>query len=214
MVDIATAQIAFEQLSLVEAQGVLFGLAPYLIGIVIYSIFIFKFYRFLAKRDIFELDLDKYNKAPMGFLSKIMDSVLYLVKYIFLFPLVIFFWFLILSVMLIFLAKEQPIQLILLVSIAIVTSVRITSYYKEDLSRDLGKMMPFALLGVFLIDISYFNFNKSILLIMQLGSLWTTMTYYLIFVIGLEFLMRVLHKVVTTVIPKKEEEPEKEEIQE
>ena len=80
---------------------------------------------------------------------------------------------------------------ILLVSIALVSTVRIAAYYNEDLSKDLAKMQPFALLGIFLIDISYFSFSASLEVIKQIPSFWKIMIYYLIFAIVLEFILRI-----------------------
>jgi len=50
----------------------------------------------------------------------------------------------------VFLSKEMPTGVIFLISITVIGGTRITSYYKEDLAKDLGKLLPFALLGVFL----------------------------------------------------------------
>ena len=128
------------------------------------------------------------------------------------FPLFVFFWFSILSVMIILLSKTQAVGNILLVSMALVASVRATSYYNEDLSRDLAKMLPFALLGVFLIDISIFSIFESIAMIKTLPSMWRPMVYYLGFVIGLELLLRIIHGVTYLFVEKKEEELESEKL--
>jgi len=101
------------------------------------------------------------------------------------------------SVLLMFLAKSGNVANILLVSVALVAAVRATAYYNEDLSRDLAKMLPFALLGVFLVDISYFSFSNSIELVKQMPSFWKTMAYYLGFVIALEFVLRIGHGIVS-----------------
>ena len=115
----------------------------------------------------------------------------YVGKYLILFPVVAFSWFAILTTLLTFLARGQTIDEILLISMAVLSAIRITAYYNEDLSRDLSKILPFAMLGVFLIDISYFSLSTS--LDGFLGALlsWKTIVYYLGFMIGLEFVMRI-----------------------
>jgi len=179
-----------------EAYTVLKPLIIFIIGMVIYSLFIFKFYRFVARRDIFELNLQQYNKAEHPFLKKTFGSFLYLVEYLLVFPLFTFLWFAVMVVLIAFLAKEQTAQSVLLVSIAVVATVRVTSYYKEELSRDLAKMLPFALLGVFLVDISFFSFASSFTVVKQIPFLWKTIIYYLLFVIVLEFILRIVHSFV------------------
>lgn len=189
-----------------EAYVVLKPLTFFLVGVVVYSMFIFKFYRFLARKDVFKLDLKRYNKTSFAFLKKIISVIFYLIEYILLFPIFVFFWFTIMVVLFSFLAKNQPVNNILLVSIAVVGAVRITAYYHEDLSKDLAKMLPFALLGIFLIDISYFKFSESLTVIQQIPSHWHTMLYYLLFIILLEFVLRISYTVVSPFLPKKKDE--------
>ena len=74
-----------------EAFIVLKPFAIFLLGIVIYSIFIFKFYRFLASKDIFELNLDRYNTAEHSSPRKILSVIFYVVKYVLFFPIFAFF---------------------------------------------------------------------------------------------------------------------------
>ena len=53
---------ALANFSLAEASTFLQPLILFVIGIAIYSIFIFKFYRFIASKNIFKLDLHKRGK--------------------------------------------------------------------------------------------------------------------------------------------------------
>ena len=80
---------------------------------------------------------------------------------------------------------------LLLIAMAVLTSVRVTSYYTEDLSRDIAKMLPFALLGIFLIDLRYFNLSTSTELLNRVGDEWKSIFYYWVFVILLELVLRV-----------------------
>jgi hypothetical protein len=52
-------------------------------------------------------------------------------------------------------------------------------------------MLPFALLGVFLIDISYFSVPASMQTLQQTPAQVENILYYLFFIIGLEFVLRV-----------------------
>ena len=49
---------------------------------------------------------------------------------------------------------------ILVVSVSLVAAIRVTSYYNEQLSQDLAKMIPFALLGIFLVDATFFSVQE------------------------------------------------------
>ena len=168
----------------------------FIIGIVIYAVFIFKFYRFVAKKDIFKLDWQKHNRGEASLFTKLMGGVLYVLEYIVLFPVFTFFWFVVFAALLTFMVKQQAIQNILLISMAIIAAIRMTAYYNEDLSKDLAKMLPFALLGVFIVDLNFFSFSGSIVMLKKLFGLWDLMIYYLVFVVVLEIILRLFHGVI------------------
>jgi hypothetical protein len=197
---------ATSQFSLSEALVLLKPLSLFIVGMGIYAWFIFKFYRFVAKRELFKVDFEKFEGKEGYGVKKFFHGLFYLVKYVILFPLLTFFWVVVLSMILAFLSKTSNMDSILLVSMALVGIIRIMSYYNEDLSKDLAKMLPFALLGVFLVDISYFSLTDSIAAISQLPLLWKSGVYYLVFIIALEFLLRL----VSGIFPDKKEK-EKEE---
>jgi len=96
----------------------------------------------------------------------------------------------------------------LLVSVAVVAVVRATAYYKEDLSKDLAKMLPFALLGIFLVDVSFFTITSSLDVLKQLPANINLLVYYLAFIIALEFVLRIAYGIKILIFgeAKKEEE--------
>ena len=161
--------------------------------IAIYSIFIFVFYKFLAKRDILKLDLKKYNIFEHAFFVKFFAVIFYIVEFVIIIPFVITFWFSVLSILLIVLAKEQPVEIMLLVSASIIGAIRFTAYYKEDLSRDLAKMFPFTLLGVALLTPGFFDMSTTVARLSALAPLFTSLIYYAIFIAGVEVLLRLLY---------------------
>lgn len=183
-----------------EFYTLIVPLALFVLGMTVYAIFIFKFYRFLARKDIFEIDLEKYSDVKFGGLKKFFRVVFYIIQHLLLFPLFVFLWFAMISVLLMVLAKGQTAGSILLISMALVATIRVAAYYNEALSVDLAKMLPLALLGVFLIDISFFSFDASLELIKQIPALSKTVGYYLVFIIALELVLRI----ISSVLPKKE----------
>jgi len=168
------------------------------VSIAIYSIIIYHFYRFIARRDCFKRCKSKYSKA-VGFL-----------RYFFLFPFIVIVFFLGFSMMLLFLAKDIEPDVVLATSFAIILAIRICSYYTEDLSKDVAKMLPFALLGVFLVSPSYFEISDIQSKINQLPELINVAVVYLIFIILTEWILRILLKIKQAVSPKKQQEQEKQ----
>lgn len=182
------------EFNLSEAIDTLKPLAGFVLGIVIYAIFIFKFYRFLARRDIIKLDLSRHARS----VSRIPRVLFYLLENIVIFPVIVFFWYAVLVTLLSLLAKDQTPESILLVSIALVGAVRATSYYSEDLSKDMAKMLPFALLGIYLVDQSYFELSVSVDILEDMPDRWNLIAYYLMFTVALEFVLRIGHGAITT----------------
>jgi len=191
------------ELNISEAYNILGTLGILVLEIAIYSIFIFNFYRFLACRDIIKVDFSRYSNVGLRFTRWLG----YLLQNIFLFPVIVFFWFAILAMLLGFLGKHQTTESILLVSIALVSGIRVAAYYSEDLSRDLAKMLPFALLGIYLVDQSYFEFEISLELMKSIPEYWTILVYYFAFIIALEFVLRILRNIVLLLKEKKEHPP-------
>ncbi len=179
------------ELNINEALNLLRPAGIFTVGVAIYAIFIFNLYRFMSRRDIFNVDFSKYEESNHAALRKTLHLVFYIAKYLLIFPLFAFLWFGVLVVMVAFLSKTNEVDDLLLIAMAVLTSVRVTSYYTEDLSRDIAKMLPFALLGIFLINIQYFAFSTSAELLNRVGDEWESIFYYWVFIVVLELVLRV-----------------------
>ena len=175
-----------------DALDLLGPAAIYVLGMSIYAIFVFKFYRFIAARDVFELDLTKYEGLSFRWAKSLLHLILYIVKYLLLFPVIAFLWFAVLTVILAFLSKEQSFSETLLIALVTVSAIRVTAYYKEDLARDLAKILPFAVLSALLINASFSSVSDSFDRLRVAGDHSETIFYYLVFLIALEFVLRLL----------------------
>ena len=179
------------QLNFNEAVNLLRPAMIFTVGIAIYAILIFNLYRFMSRRDIFNLDFSRYEESGHPALRKTIHFFFYVARYLLIFPLFAFFWFGVLVVMVAILSKTKEVEDLLLIAMAVLTAVRVTSYYTEDLSRDIAKMLPFALLGIFLIDLRYFDLSTSTDLLNRAGAEWKSIFYYWVFVVLLEFVLRI-----------------------
>ncbi len=164
----------------------------YVLGMAVYAVFVFKFYRFVASRDMFEMNLSKYQESRHRWLRAILHVIMYTAKYIILFPVFAFFWFAVLTLILTFLSKGQSFSDVLLMALATVTAIRVTAYYNEDLSKDLAKILPFAVLGIFLIDASFFKVSESLEVLEESQHYTEHILYYLVFLIAVEFALRLI----------------------
>jgi len=193
---LVTANEFFERLSWEEiARGDLSGITSvfYLaVSIAIYAIIIFHFYRFVARRDCFKPSKHKHTKT-IGFL-----------KNFFLFPFIAVIFYVGFSLMLLFLAKDIEVPVLLSTAFAIILAIRITAYYTEDLSKDLAKMLPFALLGVFLVSPSFFEMQDVVDKIESLPNFINTAVRFIFFIILVEWVLRILLAARYAIKPKKD----------
>jgi len=194
--------------SLPPVVGDFFNFLILVLLVVIYSIFIWKFYKFIAKKNILGLDLNKYNKSTHPFFAKLFAGGLYFIEYIIILPFLIFFWFAVFTLFLIFLS-ELEIHILLIVSATIVAAIRMASYYKEDLSKDIAKLLPFTLLAVSILTPNFFNVERIFTHFNELPNFFGKITYYLIFIIILEIILR-FFDFIFSLFGLKEEEVSKE----
>lgn len=164
-----------------------------IISMAIYALFIWHFYRFIAKRDCFKISISGHPKA-VGFL-----------KYFFLFPFVAFLFFIGFSLLMLFLTRGYEIPAVLSTSFALVVAIRFTAYYNEDLSKDVAKMLPFALLGIFLIDPSYFDFTAIVDTFYSLPGFFTQVIQYILFIVIVEWSLRILLTIKHVIRPPKKQ---------
>lgn len=164
--------------------------------IFVYSIIIWKFYRFIAKKNIISLNLGKYNRSEHPIFSKILGGGLYLVEYILILPILVFLWFAVFSILLILLAENLDIPKITLISAVIVGAIRLVSYtprYGQELAKEVSKLLPFTLLGIAITRPDFvFDFTRVIQNLSQIVPFFGQITLYILFIIFLEMALRIL----------------------
>ncbi|MXY20406.1 MAG: hypothetical protein F4Y49_03620 [Dehalococcoidia bacterium] len=165
----------------------LLPLALTIAGITAYAFFVFRFYRFLSRRDVFTLNL-----------PKAFSIVLYLLLYLLVYPVCVFLWFAVLTALLYVVSSDQ-LETIMLISMGVVGAVRVSCYYSEQLAADIARIVPLGLLSFMLVDSTLFvgSVQESIQYAEALWAnfdlvQWETLLYYLGAVIGLEFALRLL----------------------
>ena len=191
-------------LSMDAAQQLLWPVLVVVLGMTAYAVFVFKFYRFVAARDMFGLDLSKNDAVRGAVFWDLIFLIWYVVRYVILFPAFAFFWFAALTLILVFLSENRELSQILLIAMATVSAIRVTAYYNEDLSRDLAKILPFAVLSVFIIDTtSLFNVESSLETLGEINAHLDIIAYYLLFLVALEFGLRLIFVLFRLIFPSR-----------
>lgn len=137
-------------------EAELTALALFSVGIAVYGLFIYFFYENLSRRNLLG---DRFQNPGVGAGRAILRGL----RYILVFPAVTFVFFLLLAFSFFFLSGrsgQAAFDQILLISMAVVTSVRITAYISEPTSHDIAKLLPLGLLGVYLVT---FNLDVDVL---------------------------------------------------
>ncbi|MAG01929.1 hypothetical protein CMI42_01210 [Candidatus Pacearchaeota archaeon] len=182
--------------SIPENQKLFVSLVVYTFLIFMYSLFIWKFYRFLASRELIQLNLKQYNYSSHPLLEKFFAVLLYTLEYLVILPFLVVFWFAILSIFLLVLSESQNTLQILLISAAIIASTRITSYISEDLSKDIAKILPFTVLAAFILGADFINVDKILGKISAIPSLFNDILIFLVFIFVIEFVFRSIYSTV------------------
>ena len=184
--------------------------------IVIYSIFIWKLYRFIGTKNIFKFDLNKYNKTSHPFLTKIIAAGLYLLEYILIIPFIIFFWYAIFTFFLILFVEEAvATSTILFISAVAIAAIRMCSYlpkYGENLAKELAKILPFTFLAVSVLNPDIFT-NIIVRIstrFSEISIFFEGIVTYLMFIILLEIILR-FFEFIFNILEIEEVEPPKED---
>lgn len=174
--------------------GQFFNLLILVLLIVLYSIFIWKFYKFISTKNFLGLNLNRYNRSQNPMFTKLLAGAFYFLEYIIILPFLIFFWFSIFTFFLIILTATKEISQILVISAAVIAAIRMTAYYKQNVSEEIAKMLPLTLLAVIVLNPNNFSEAQYIERILthlsQIPDFFGQIIYYLGFMIGLEIILR------------------------
>jgi len=207
--DIFNIDYIINPVKIITSDSSIYDLIGFSIGMVIYGIFVYHFYRFLSKRDMFSIDLDtrlsyKKFRSTGETISAAPRIVAFIAMNFFIFPFVAFLWFLGYSSIMFLLVHQLPTATIFLVSSALIVAVRISAYYSEDLSRDLAKLLPFALLGIFLYNPQFFSIEDITNRLKEIPSFIIQIASFIVVAMLVEIVLSVLYLIKLKFIHKKE----------
>ena len=184
--------------------------------IIVYSVFVWKLHKFIATKNIFKFDLNKYNTTEHPVLTKLIASGFYLLEYIVIIPFIIFFWFAIFTFFLIlFIEDPVSIENILLISAIAIASIRMASYipgYGENLARKIAEILAFTFLAVSILDPQIFTnlIERVSQRFSEMPLFFSGAVNYLVFIIILEVALRLFEFLFSIMgigdVPKEKEE--------
>lgn len=93
---------------------------------------------------------------------------------------------------------------IFLVSSSLIIAIRISAYYNEDLSRDLAKLLPFALLAIFLINPQFYSIEEIVKRLTEMRAFIIQIASFIVVAMAVEITLSILYLIKIKFIHKKE----------
>ncbi len=179
-----------EELSVSGGAIVLLPAAIFAISVAFMGVVIFNLHRSMSKRNVLGIDWSGLRTSGQP-LHLLLFGLAYLATYGLLFPFLAYVWFWLLAGMLAFLYNSKEAQELLMVAMAVLTAVRVTAYYNEELSRDISKILPYGLLGVFLINSGQYDLQASLDLLESMGGEEDSAFYFWVYISAQELALRI-----------------------
>lgn len=181
--------------------------------VTIFCIFVWKVYHIISKKNIIELNLKQYNQAEYPVLEKFLGTLYYFVEYIVILPFLVIFWFFVFTFFLLLMTKGLEVPTVLMISTIIIIAIRATAYYKEGLSKDLAKLLPFTLLAVAMTEKGFFNFQEILGRFSQLPLFFNEILSFMAVIVIIEVILRTFD-FIFSLFDLEDEIPEEEEVKE
>ena len=170
-------------------------LALFLVGGIIWYMYIK-----LSRRDIFHIRDPRDNKKEITR----WDKFVYFLKYVFIFPLFTFLWFVLFVACLRLLSDKKDIQDIMILGIVLISAIRIASYVHQKMAEDMAKLLPLTLLGGIILNPSFITLNAQLSDLYILQSQLLSFAKYFLFIIVLELILKIGHSIQKSIRNKKE----------
>jgi len=146
----------------------------------------------LSKRDLFELDLSRYESTGSNTMRKISALFLYILEYLILFPIYTIFWGGVFVLLLVLMAVPESYPNVIFFAAVILSAIRAIAYFNEEYANDLAKQLPILMLVTTVLNPSVLSKVNTSTLSINLPYLIQTDTLLMSigFVVGMEWIMR------------------------
>jgi hypothetical protein len=159
----------------------------------------------LSQRNIFHIRDPRDNKKEITKL----DRFVYFLKYVFIFPLFTFLWFVLFVACLRLLSNRQDIQTTMVLGIVLISAIRIAAYVHQKFAEDMAKLLPLTLLGGIILTPSFITLNAQLSDLSIFRSQVLSFAKYFIFIIVLELVLKLGHSIHKSISAKRESRSKK-----
>ena len=127
----------------------------------------------------------------------LLYGLAYVVLYGGIFPVLAYLWFSVLVILLAFMYNSKTPDDLLFISVTVSAAVGVTAYHNPDLARDIAKILPFGMLGIFLVNLGDFDYGKSMALLEEAATHEQQAFYYWLYLPCQELALRITHPTIT-----------------
>jgi len=190
-----SSQNLFEQVVSDYQHGVRFkDVIPVAIGILAFSYFIWKTSKVLSKREVF-LPKNKYTAEGIK-ISPGRRKILYVVKYLVIFPMIMYGWVVVCFFFMYALNTSLSFGTLALMMVGIISASRIAAHWNESLAEDIMKFLPFNLLFTLLLN-PVLNYDKFLSSVVHFPIILLELTIFIAFTGILEGILKLIYFLVS-----------------
>jgi hypothetical protein len=190
-----SSQDLFEQVLSEYQHGVKFrDVIPVALGILVFSYFIWKTSSILSKREVFppkNKDATEGTKISLG-----RNKIRYLVKYLVIFPLMLYGWVVVTVFFMYVLSTSLSFGTLVLIMVGLISATRMAAQWNEKLAEDILKFLPFNLLFT-LFQNPALDYSKILSSIEHFPIILLELTIFIGFTSALEGILKLIHFLVS-----------------
>ncbi len=165
--------------------------------------FIWYMYIKLSQKDLFKLNHISYEEAESTW-----EYVAYVLKYIFLFPVFVFLWFVLFVACLALLSHSKDLTNIMIIGVVLVSVIRISAYASQRMAEDIAKLLPLTVLAGLILNPSFITLNLNFSVLNELIPQIPSFLKYLLFIVVLELLLKAGHGIRMKLVNNKRSQKE------
>jgi hypothetical protein len=163
---------------------------PVAIGILLFSYFIWKTSSILSRREVFKQKITYTASGAPPSLNK--QRISYVVKYILIFPIIMYGWVVVCFFFMWTLNTSLNVDILTLIMVGIISASRIAAHWNEKLAEDIMKFLPFNLLFTLLLNPNL-DFNKIVNAVHDFPPVMLELTIFIAFLGVLEAILKLIY---------------------
>jgi hypothetical protein len=156
---------------------------------------IWKMYMTLSRRNLFNIKNPHEASGEVAFTA----YFLYWLKYLTIFPTLTFVWFILFVFFLKLITQAFTLEEIMTFGIVFISAIRSASYIHRKMAEDLAKLLPLTVLILTIQNPNFITIRLTFADITSFVALLPSFWQYLLFIIGLEFFLKLLHFIFTSI---------------